>query len=253
MVRQPDEVLFGGGGSDILSGFAGDDILRGDTSEQSRIAVGDVLNGGGDNDVLWTEGGRSTLIGGSGNDHFVSRDQGLFYDLATVDYSTSTSGVFVNLTNALNSGVEALQASDGLSGTDFLSGVHAFTDSANNDTFLSDGSFANSLNGLIQVNLGTGGTDTVDFTGSNADVRRVSFQNAGGGVTASLATGVVTGGVIATLTNVNELFGSASGDTLTGDGSDNVLRGSAGVDTLDGGGGNDQPISAMPRQPPWST
>ena len=235
-----DELLSGSSGSDTLSGFAGDDILRGDTSEQSRIAVGDVLDGGGDNDVLWTEGGRSTLIGGSGNDHFVSRDQGLFYDLATVDYSTSTSGVFVNLTDTLDSGVEAHQASDGLSGgTDFLSGVHAFTDSANNDTFLSDGSFANSLNGLIQVNLGTGGSDTVDFTGSNADVRRVSFQNAGSGVTASLATGAVTGGVIVTLTNINELFGSASGDTLTGDGSDNVLRGSAGVDTLDGGGGND--------------
>ncbi len=238
-----DDLLRGSSGSDTLSGFAGDDILRAVTAEQSAAAAGDVLDGGADDDTLWTQGGRSTLIGGTGNDNFVSRDEGLFYDLATVDYSSSTGSVFVNLTSTANSGVEAGQADDGLTGTDFLNGVHAFSDGQGSDTFLADGSFTNSHDGGLQFNLGRGGNDTVDFSGSSNAVRRVSFQNLTGpnGVAANLAAGTATVNAItiATLFNVNQLFGSAQDDTLTGDGGDNVLRGSDGTDSLVGGGGND--------------
>ena len=58
-------------------------------------------------------------------------------------------------------------------------------------------------------------------------------------VTVSLAAGTATGQGSDTLTDIENITGSAYADTLTGDGNANVLSGGAGGDALDGGAGAD--------------
>jgi Ca2+-binding RTX toxin-like protein len=85
---------------------------------------------------------------------------------------------------------------------------------------------------------GGAGIDTVDYSSSRA------------GVTVSLAAGTGIGGDAEgdTLYAMENLVGSnniRAGDTLTGDGANNVLDGRAGSDTLVGGGGNDTLIGGV--------
>jgi Ca2+-binding RTX toxin-like protein len=94
---------------------------------------------------------------------------------------------------------------------------------------------------------GGGGDDVIDgWSGSDTldggtGVNTVSFASAGGGVTVSLALqgaaqGAGTGSV--TLTNFQNLTGSAYADTLIGDAGANVIDGGGGGnDVLDGAGG----------------
>ena len=85
---------------------------------------------------------------------------------------------------------------------------------------------------------GGAGIDTANYAGSAA------------GVTVNLATGATLGGDAQgdTFSGIEQVLGSAQGDTLTGDAGantlwggagDDVLSGGAGADMLKGGGGND--------------
>lgn len=85
-------------------------------------------------------------------------------------------------------------------------------------------------NASANVFVGGGGTDLVDFT------------NATGGVTANLTTGTVKGAGSDTLAGVEQLRGSARGDTFVGDAGGNRLDGRGGNDELRGGDGNDDLI-----------
>jgi Ca2+-binding RTX toxin-like protein len=78
------------------------------------------------------------------------------------------------------------------------------------------------------------------FTGG-AGSSTVSYAGATGAVVANLLSPVTNKGFAAgdTYNSVENLIGSAYGDTLTGDNSDNVLEGGAGADKLDGGKGID--------------
>jgi Ca2+-binding RTX toxin-like protein len=78
----------------------------------------------------------------------------------------------------------------------------------------------------------------------------VRFSNAAGAVTASLVTGSATGDGNDSFVNVEGLFGSNFGDSLSGgnaangttlvDGLSEIFRGEAGNDTIDGGQGYDR-------------
>jgi len=75
------------------------------------------------------------------------------------------------------------------------------------------------------------GTDTADYGGASSGVT----------VDLNVLTPQNTGGAgIDTLTNIENLIGSAFADTLIGDGNANTLSGSAGDDTLIGGLGSDR-------------
>jgi Ca2+-binding RTX toxin-like protein len=101
------------------------------------------------------------------------------------------------------------------------------------------------LEGAAGADVITGGdgSDTASYAGSAA------------GVTVNLATGAASGGDAEgdTLSGVENLFGSAQNDALTGDAGantlsggagDDVLAGGAGADTLKGGAGNDSFVFA---------
>ena len=67
-----------------------------------------------------------------------------------------------------------------------------------------------------------------------------SFVGIGGDVTASLAAGTASYGMVnETFVNFENLTGSVGDDNLTGDAGANVLEGAAGDDTLIGGAGDD--------------
>jgi Ca2+-binding RTX toxin-like protein len=85
---------------------------------------------------------------------------------------------------------------------------------------------------------GGAGADTLDG-GTGNDT--ASYADSIMGVTVNLATGVGSGGDAQgdTLMNIENLIGSANGDTLIGDTNNNVLEGGAGADVLNGGAGSD--------------
>jgi Ca2+-binding RTX toxin-like protein len=152
----------------------------------------DNLNGGNGNDTLDGGPGTDTLTGGNGNDLL---DGGAGNDTLT-----------------------------GSAGNDSLSG------GAGNDPYRFT---TNSALGTDSVTEAPGGgTDTLNFSGSNAGVS-VDL-----GVTGNQ---VVNGNLTLNLTaaEVENLTGGNGADNLTGNGVNNTLTGGNGNDVLQGGAGND--------------
>ncbi|HEU0113572.1 MAG TPA: FG-GAP-like repeat-containing protein, partial [Thermomicrobiales bacterium] len=120
---------------------------------------------------------------------------------------------------------------------------------------LAGGDFDDTLSGLggDDVLHGNGGNDTLAggaggdtlIGGGGSDT--ASYAGSGAGVTVNLGAGTASGGDAAgdTLSEIENLIGSAQVDTLTGDGGDNVLEGGGGADTLDGGAGDDTLIGGL--------
>jgi Ca2+-binding RTX toxin-like protein len=179
--------LYGKGGDDYLAGGLGNDILQGGT-------------------------GDDTLDGGTGG-------------IDTADYSDATSdGLVVDLAAGTSTG--------GGLGNDTLFNIDNLVGSSHNDTLIGDGN-DNVLRGGAGDDIlnGNGGTNTADYSDATSD-----------GLVVDLSAGTSTGGGLGTdtLSNIQNLIGSAYSDTLIGDGGNNILRGGAGDDMLDGGpGGSD--------------
>ena len=139
---------------------------------------------------------------------------------------------------------------DGLAGNDTLSGgegddtlIGGEGDDTLNGNSGNDSLFGNAgadtLNGGSgdDVLAGGGGTDVLDG-GEGNDTN--SFQGIGADVTASLADGTASYGMVnETFTNFENLTGSSNNDSLTGDMNANILDGAMGMDTLTGGMGAD--------------
>ena len=113
----------------------------------------------------------------------------------------------------------------GAAGADLISGR------AGNDTLFGGGD-----NDVI---FGDGGTDTF-YGGAGTDTASF-FNNAGGGVTVSLLTGMGIGDIAQgdQLIDIENLVGTNFGDTLSGSDGDNIFNGAGGDDSLEGGGGAD--------------
>ncbi|MBK6741692.1 MAG: type I secretion C-terminal target domain-containing protein [Hydrogenophilales bacterium] len=237
-----NDVLIGGGGNDIINGGAGTDTVSytnaaagvtvnlGTTTAQNTVGAGtdtitnvENLVGSNSADTLTGDAGNNVIEGGLGNDTLAGGG-----GVDTVSYAGAGGAVNVSLTsNTTTSGV-------GAAGNDTLSGFENIQGSDNNDTLTGDGA-ANVIEGGL-------GNDTIDGAGGSDTV---SYANATGAVTVDLSTqgaaGTDTTGAEGTdtLSNVENVTGSAFNDVLTGDGSANVLTGGFGNDTLNGGGGAD--------------
>lgn len=213
----------GGDGGFTFNGF--------NTTEYAWGGRGiDDLKGQGGNDFLYGDAGNDAITGGTGNDTI---DGGAGIDAA--DYSDATSGVTVNLATL------TAQAVGGGLGSDTLTSIENLLGSNFGDILYGDGS-NNSINGLLgddvffvnnagaDVYLGDGGADTINYTGVTS------------GVTVDLATGTVSGHLNVTgdtVTGIENVVGTAFGDTIAGNTSDNILDGGALNDTLIGDEGND--------------
>ncbi len=229
-------------------------------------AGANVLTGGGGNDVLVGLGGNNTLLGGAGSDTLVDLlggtndvlDGGEEFDNTTFgvdivsyyDPNLGSSGVTVSL--ALQGTAQVTgRGSDTLTGIEVLAGTR-FADTLTGDEF-GNGLFG--LGGADTLSSGAG-DDSIVATGfgsvidGGADNDILSFwTNLFTGMPNDIASGVTydlsIGGTQASaggnlmISNVENLSGSRSNDTLTGDSGDNSIGGSYGSDTLNGGDGDD--------------
>ena len=235
-----------------LSGSLFNDSLTGDANANtlSGLDGNDALKGAAGNDVLTGLTGNDTLNGGAGND---SMDGGAAGS-DTASYADAASAVTVSLAHQ-----GAAQNTIG-AGVDTLSNFENLTGSAFNDTLTGDGN-ANFLSGLAgndallggagnDALAGAAGNDSLNgglgndvMDGGPAGSDTASYADAAAAVTVSLAhqgsAQNTVGAGSDTLSNFENLTGSARNDTLTGDGNANILSGLAGNDVEMGGTGND--------------
>jgi Ca2+-binding RTX toxin-like protein len=230
--------------SDLMRGFAGIDTMYG-------LAGGDVMYGGDGVDTLYGGRGDDTLYGETGNDYLqggLGADDisgGLGSD--SVNYSQSRGGVSVNLLTGMGFGGDA----EG----DTIDTVESFIGSNFNDVFVG-GNAASRIDGLLGDDTLTGGSSLDSFFGGvGADtmnglggVDRAFY--AGAAVNINLVSNINTGGEAQgdKLYNIEEISGSAQGDTIIGNSLNNrffgqngndVLAGGTGADVLLGGAGSD--------------
>lgn len=213
-----------------LTGSTGNDSLTGD-------ANANVLDGAAGNDTLVGGGGADTLTGGAGDDILAGG--------GGADIIDGGEGVDTNSFAGIGLGVTATVNADGTGTAEYgmvsetFTGIENLTGSDNNDVLIATGAAANTISGGAGDDLiaGGGGVDILDG-GEGNDTN--SFQGIGLGVTANLAAGTASYGMVnETFTNFENLLGSDNDDSLRGNGGENTLEGAAGDDTLIWSGGND--------------
>lgn len=199
-----DDTLLGGGNEDFLFGDGGNDFVFGENGEDTIVGGqgDDQLDGGADDDDIAGGDGDDKLVGGTGADKL---DGGIGQD--TADYSTSTTGVEINLAaGTAGAGGEA-------QGDTFIS-IENLTGSAFGDT----------LTGNTSRNILTGGNGNDILDGGAAD----DVLNGGDGADSLLGGG-----------GNDEIIGGKGDDTLDGEAGSDTLNGGVGNDTLSGGFGAD--------------
>lgn len=246
-----------GAGIDVLNGI--EDLIGSSFGDFfTGNAVNNRLDGGDGADVLSGEAGNDTLLGhdadddldgGLGND---SIDGGAGTDIAR--YISASSAVKVSLAiaaaqNTLGAGTDTLVSIENLDGSlynDSLTGngsANLLLGNVGNDS-LSGGAGNDSLGGGFGNDTLEGGAGNDSLDGGN-DSDWATYGTATAAVTVSLviAGAQDTGGAGEdTLVNIENLIGSAYGDSLIGNGSANSLSGGDGNDTLEGGAGADSLI-----------
>ncbi len=238
-----NDTLFGGTGTNTVFGGEGDDFWVGGPSTAGTAGVDNVqLEGGNDTAELgfFPElGPIDTIDGGAGIDTIAldsaavnSADIGV--TLNDTGPATAIGGWqtdFLNFENVRgNAGTNAITGNSqanllqGLGGNDTLSG------GAGNDT-IEGGTGDDIVEGGTGADVldGGAGTDTLSYAGSAA------------GVTVDIANSTASGGDAQgdTISNFENLTGSAQNDSLTGNSGANVISGGAGDDTVNGGAGAD--------------
>jgi Ca2+-binding RTX toxin-like protein len=134
-----------------------------------------------------------------------------------------------------------VETSSGFAAIDLASRLHLTLTGDATHTYLVGSPGSDTITGSAANDTidGRGGNDVLDGGGG---VNTVSFASATTGVTVSLAlqgSPQTTGVGSVTLSNFQNITGSAYADTLIGDANNNVINGGGGNDTLTGGGGAD--------------
>jgi Ca2+-binding RTX toxin-like protein len=249
-----DDVLAGGGGTDTIDGGEGNDTNSFEGIGQSVTAsiadgtasYGSVtetftnienLRGSDNDDVLIGDGAANVLEGGAGNDVLAGG--------GGVDVIDGGEGIDTNSFEGIGLGVTATVNADGTGTAEYgmvsesFTGIENLRGSDNDDVLIATGAAANVIEGGAGDDLiaGGGGLDVLDG-GEGIDTN--SFQGIGLGVTANLAEGTASYGMVnETFTNFENLLGSDNDDSLRGDSNENVIEGAAGDDTLIWSGGDD--------------
>jgi hypothetical protein len=198
-------IIVGGTGIDHITGGAGNDLIDGGGS-----GGGDMLHGGTGGDVL---------DGGGG--------------INTISFQSEPGDIGVSLLE--QNGYQDIKVNHWVS----LSNFQNLIGSTHNDILLGDNN--------DNVIDGGGGNDVMDGLGGT---NTASFASAATGVTVSLAlqgSAQATGVGSDTLSDFQNLIGSAFSDHLTGDANGNLIDGDGGDDVLDGGGGTNTVTFASAR------
>lgn len=278
------DVLTGGSGDDYLGGFDGADTVNyagaagfvrvdlavagpqqvgltegSDTLVEIENAVGsgfgDVLRGTEGTNKLYGLGGNDLIEGRGGNDIL---DGGMGSD--TASYESAASGVTADLSNALPQntgagGVDSFISIENLEGSNF---ADILTGDVQDNYLIGNAGDDWLLGGEGKDWLGGGAGDDILFGGAGDDLvtggdglDTASYLFASAAVQVALGTTAAqaTGGAgTDRLYFIENLAGSAFGDTLDGSaqanaiagfGGNDTITGLAGQDTLTGGAGSD--------------
>jgi len=260
------QALVGGAGDDTLNGTSGSEILNGGAGVN-------IINAGDGNDVIILAnvtpfGGSPTSLDYTGN----TFDGGAGFDYLSVGGEVEFNGTLSSVEGVnfqpsftatgpgTSSQVEAYLeiAATSLPGNVSLRGAGTLVvDVASGAAF--DGTnyvFENGSDVTVGI-LGSAGNETLhgtthddiisgadgnDVMDGGAGIDTAYYENAGAGVTVSLAIAGTqnTGGAgLDTLTNFEGITGSTFNDTLRGNSGANALEGGTGDDYLFGNAGND--------------
>jgi Ca2+-binding RTX toxin-like protein len=202
-------------------------------------AASNVLNGAGGTDTVSyygaTQGVTVDLYGGG------AIDGGLFDTLLNFE---NVNGSGFNDVIAGNGASNVLDGGGGTDTVNYFGSAHGVTvdlyfggavDGAAFDTLLN---FEN-VDGSVSSDVIAGNAGSNVLNGSFG-IDTLSYYGAAQGVTVNLSSGLATEGASTdTLVSLENVDGSAFGDTIIGDGGANVLDGAGGGDSVTGGGGND--------------
>lgn len=239
-----NDILVGGGGADHVDGGAGVDDITVD-------GCGDIAFGGDGADTFRLVGGGAQIDGGAGDDRFVTAPLGCPSDGNDIHGGTGTD-LFDNSATTGSPGwptdVAAVVALNDVADDGPVTGmpwnIHSDVESvvggSETDYLAGDGA-ANVLDGGSGDDVldGGAGPDTI-VGGAGEDVVDYSARTAP--ITVNLAIGGNTSGETGehdTITGIEDVWGGAGNDTLTGDAADNVLDGGDGADMMTGGAGQD--------------
>jgi Ca2+-binding RTX toxin-like protein len=249
------ENVIGGAGSDVLVGNEGPNTLNGGSGN-------DTLEGGFGNDSIEGAAGADTV-------DYSNADTGVTVNLSSGAATGQGTDILSSVENAVGSPFADTLSSDNLianlnrltggAGDDALfggDGVEILEGGEGNDTVAGDdgndtldaGQGADSLNGgtgndALDAGAGSdtvigGGGDDALVGGDGTDV--ASYSLAAAAVLVDLAAGSAFGAEgVDSLAEIENVVGSASSDTLRGDGGNNLLSGGGGADTLVGREGHD--------------
>ena len=237
-----DDTLDGGGGNDIVHGDAGDDtVIGGDGSDTLEgndgddFLVGgvgsDSIDGGADVDTVdyTNEGGITTTLDGA--------------NAVSVNVSAGDNDIIKNIENVIGSNIDADTITGDSSVNTLLGqGGNDTLDGAGGDDSLDGGASDDTLIGGAGDDFLDGGSelligDTADYTDQDRVITTLDYANP----TATTTVTVGSGGEVDTLTDIENITGSNTGDdTVVGNSGVNILKGQGGADTLTGLEGDDQ-------------
>ena len=190
-------------GLPVLQPTSGNDNLFGfaDGEDAALLGGNDQYDAIGGNDSIQGGAGNDTILGGLGNDSIAG--------------NSDDDQLFGQNGNDTLDGAQGLDLLDGGAGNDSISG------GVDNDTL-----------------IGAAGADTLD---GQSGTDTASYATSASAVTINFGAASQTGGDAQgdILTSIENIFGSAFNDRITGDSGSNLLAGGAGADTLIGGAGFD--------------
>ena len=220
----------------LAAGYAGNFSISGTTAATYASVENFSVTTGSGNDSIKTGDGNDMLMGGVGAD---TLDGWLGDD--TVGYSSSSTGVVVNLATGINTGGDATG--------DTLIGIENLTGSSHDDSLSGDAgdntisgeAGSDTLNGGAGADILNGGLGDDSYVTDGSDIIAESF-GAGTDLVLSSATATLGSNLEnLTLTGSSAIngTGNALNNTVTGNSAANRLTGGAGADTLIGGAGKD--------------
>jgi serralysin len=232
------------GGNDSITGSVNADYLYGDDGDDTinGSAGNDQIVGGAGSDVLNGGAGDDQIHGGAGSDTaFFSGNAASYFVVEQEDGSTVVTDLRSSSPDGTDTlwGIETIMFGGviGTSGNDVINGT------ALDDVLVGLGG-NDVLNGLDGNDLLNGGAGDDGLDGG-VGIDTASYSDATKGVKVNLSLTTIqntVGDGRDTLTNIENLIGSALADKLTGSSGDNTLDGGLGNDKLYGSDGDDHLI-----------